>query len=163
MGGTKAVQGGKTRLQFFAQMLKLDTLSCFFHSMNPFWKSYQKKLGEGLAQITLWILAVILLIGSGLVPSSNLQIKIPLIGVGCVLLLFAVVGLIGVLVRVFSSNKEVQPADICPYCRRATGQLINHLPTGNLTRDWAGREAYIFKCSNPNCGKNYGKQVKPVA
>jgi uncharacterized coiled-coil protein SlyX len=56
-----------------------------------------------------------------------------------------------------------QPADICPYCRRPTGQLINHLLPSNLTRDWAGKEAYIYKCSNPDCGKNYGKQVKPVA
>ena len=58
---------------------------------------------------------------------------------------------------------EEQPADTCPYCRRPTGQLANHLPPSNLTRDWAGKEAYIYKCSNPECGKTYGKQVKPAA
>jgi hypothetical protein len=58
---------------------------------------------------------------------------------------------------------EHQPADICIYCRRPTGEVIKHLPASNMTRDWAWREAYIYKCSNPECGKEYGKPVKPVA
>ena len=53
-----------------------------------------------------------------------------------------------------------QPADICPYCRRPAGQLIDHLSPHNLTIDWAGKEAYIYQCSNPNCRKKYGKPSK---
>jgi hypothetical protein len=55
-----------------------------------------------------------------------------------------------------------QPADICPFCRRATGQLIDIKPASNLTRTRAGVEAHFFKCSNPDCGKNYDKPAKPA-
>jgi hypothetical protein len=75
--------------------------------MNPFWKTYQKKLAGGLAQATLWLCTSIFLMGSGLVPSSKLQIKILLLGIGCVLLLLAVVGAIGFLIHWFSSRKKV--------------------------------------------------------
>jgi hypothetical protein len=52
-----------------------------------------------------------------------------------------------------------RPADICPFCRRATGQLVDIKPASNLTRSRAGVEAYFFKCSS--CGKDYDKAVKP--
>lgn len=129
--------------------------------MNPIWKSYQEKLGEGLAQTTLWLCTGLVLLGLGFFPSSNTPTRILLLGIGSVLFLLATIGAVGVCVRWFSSHKEVQPADTCLYCRRATGQVIDHLAPGNLTPDWAGREAYIFRCSNPKCGKTYGRQTKP--
>jgi hypothetical protein len=131
--------------------------------MSPFWKTYQEKLAGGLAQATLWLCTGIFLLGSGLVPSSNLQIRILLLGIGCVLLILAAVGAIPLIVRLFSSRKEVHPADTCIYCRQATGDIVSHLGPGNLTRDWAGREAYIYKCSNPKCGKQYGREIKAAA
>ena len=78
--------------------------------MSPFWKTYQEKLAGGLAQATLWLCTGIFLLGSGLVPSSNIQIRILLLGIGCVLLILSLVGTIEILSHWFSSRKKgVEP------------------------------------------------------
>jgi hypothetical protein len=50
-------------------------------------------------------------------------------------------------------------ADICPFCRRPTGQLQNMKPIPGL--ELHGLKTGYYKCSNPDCGKSYDKQVKP--
>jgi len=75
--------------------------------MSPFWKTYQEKLAGGLAQATLWLCTGIFLLGSGLVPSSNIQIRFLLLGIGCVLLILSLVGTIELLSHWFSSRKKV--------------------------------------------------------
>lgn len=53
-----------------------------------------------------------------------------------------------------------QPGDTCLFCRRPTGQLIQHLGPGNLSAKWAHRETYIFRCCHPTCGMEYSRAVK---
>ena len=48
-----------------------------------------------------------------------------------------------------------QPADTCPYCRRATGQLEDIKPHVHLGA--AGLKVGYYKCSS--CGKKYEKEM----
>jgi hypothetical protein len=54
--------------------------------------------------------------------------------------------------------KTQKPADLCPFCRRSTGQLQNMEPIPGLGVH--GLKKGYFKCSNPDCGKTYDKQIK---
>ena len=103
-------------------------------------------------------------------PTGKVTLTTEQLSVGSLSILAVMVALLGIAYSYYSrfetlkkKSDEVQPADTCLYCRRATGQQIDHLAPGNLTQDWAGREAYIFKCDNPQCGKTYGRQVQPPA
>src|ERR1017187_10371729 len=48
-----------------------------------------------------------------------------------------------------------KPADICPYCRRATGQLIEIKPSENPHWGALGFKAAYYKCDS--CGKSYDR------
>jgi TRAP-type mannitol/chloroaromatic compound transport system substrate-binding protein len=51
------------------------------------------------------------------------------------------------------------PGDICPYCRRQTGQLVEIKDSPNPHYAFMGIKQRYFKCSNPSCGKNYDKEA----
>lgn len=63
--------------------------------------------------------------------------------------------------QVFKSKSkqfEIQkPADTCPFCRRATGELIDLKPHPELGELY-GIQIGQYKCTN--CGRKYEKQVK---
>ena len=50
-----------------------------------------------------------------------------------------------------------KPADTCPFCRRATGDLIQLKPH-DIFGDHGVKVGY-YKCSS--CGQKYDKQIKP--
>jgi hypothetical protein len=47
-----------------------------------------------------------------------------------------------------------QPGDLCPYCRRPTGELKDIKP--HMYLGPAGVKVHYYKCSN--CGKEYDRQ-----
>lgn len=50
------------------------------------------------------------------------------------------------------------PAEVCPYCRRDTLELKSVQPMPGL--EVHGIKTGHYKCSNPNCGKTWQKQIK---
>lgn len=126
--------------------------------MSVFHDKFQEKLAEGLASLTLRCISGLLTVVAGVLAYLDRNNPTALV----VFVAIAICSLI-LLVVIFSLRKRVHPADVCLYCRQQTGQIVSHLGPGNLTRDWAGREAYIYKCSNPKCSKSYGREVKPAA
>lgn len=57
-----------------------------------------------------------------------------------------------------SSNPQVKPSDVCPYCNQLAGVLQErkrHKDFGD-----AGVWTHSYKCSNPSCSKGYEKDVE---
>ena len=52
-----------------------------------------------------------------------------------------------------------QPADICPFCRRPTGEIVDLQPDDFCGE--AGFKRAYYKCSNPSCAKKYDKRIDP--
>jgi hypothetical protein len=52
------------------------------------------------------------------------------------------------------------PGDKCPYCNRTTGKLEDIKP--HPDSDWAflGYKKHLYKCKNPDCEKNYEREVQ---
>jgi hypothetical protein len=126
--------------------------------MSAFHEKFQAKLGEGLASLIVRCISGILTIAASLLAflyRNNPTVLAVLVTIAvCSLLL---------LLGVFAWRSRVQPADYCPYCRRRTGEFIDYLPARNLTAKWHGIEVSLYKCSKKDCGKDYGKPVKPAA
>lgn len=55
--------------------------------------------------------------------------------------------------------KIQKPPDVCPYCRRVTGELMDIKPHPYLGA--AGVAVHFYRCTH--CGKTYDKQVTPNA
>jgi hypothetical protein len=125
--------------------------------MSVFHDKYQEKLAEGLATMTLQCISASLSLLAGILAYLYRNNPIAL----AVLATIAICSLILLLV-IFAWSKRVQPADFCPYCRRRTGEFVEYLPARNLTAKWHGIETNLYKCSNPDCGKDYGKPIKPA-
>ena len=64
--------------------------------------------------------------------------------------------------QLLAQLQEIQPVkrpgDICPYCRRATGQLIEVKPSANPHFGLLGFKDGHYKCES--CGKSYEKELK---
>jgi hypothetical protein len=56
------------------------------------------------------------------------------------------------------SQPVEQPGDQCPFCRRATGQLLELKP--DPVFHLHGWKVGYYKCSNQKCGKTYDKQLE---
>jgi hypothetical protein len=126
--------------------------------MSVFHDKFQEKLAEGLAAIVLQGISAAIAAAAGLLAFLYRNNPTAL-GVFATI---AVGGLL-VLLGVFAWRSRVQPADFCPHCRRRTGEFVEYLPARNLTAKWHGIEVRLYKCSNPKCGKDYGKPVTPAA
>jgi hypothetical protein len=48
-----------------------------------------------------------------------------------------------------------KPADICPFCRCQTGELVNLKPHPEMEHH--GWKVAYYKCSNTQCGRTYDK------
>lgn len=57
----------------------------------------------------------------------------------------------------------VAAGDVCPFCRRATGEIVAIKPCPVPGYDELGFKQAYYKCSNPDCGKTYDRQRKPGA
>jgi hypothetical protein len=58
-----------------------------------------------------------------------------------------------------NTHPTQQPADTCPFCRHATGELVDLKPH-DIFGDHGVKVGY-YQCSN--CGKKYDKQIRPDA
>ena len=56
--------------------------------------------------------------------------------------------------------KPTIPGDKCPYCNRNTGKLEEMKPHSEPMFAMLGKKIGYYKCSNPDCGKSYDKQLK---
>jgi len=54
--------------------------------------------------------------------------------------------------------QDEKPADRCPFCRRTTGQLTKLDP--HPVFHFQGWKVAHYKCSNPQCGKTYDKNLE---
>ena len=53
-----------------------------------------------------------------------------------------------------------KPGDLCPFCRRTTLQLNEIKRHSDYTFAACGMKEHFYKCSNPDCNKDY-KGVSP--
>jgi hypothetical protein len=57
------------------------------------------------------------------------------------------------------SQPVAKPADTCLYCRRATGEVVEL--TQHPVFFMQGWKVAHYKCSNPQCGKTYERDLEP--
>lgn len=61
--------------------------------------------------------------------------------------------------KVLAKHPPIQgKADTCPYCRRATGNLIE-IKTAPPPSGLLGIKQGYYECSNPACGKHYDREM----
>lgn len=53
------------------------------------------------------------------------------------------------------------PAEKCPFCKRATLELVEIKASPNPHFAMMGFKQRYYKCSNPSCGKNYDRSANP--